>query len=136
MMTRASSPNIYYALQEQWAKLAPAWDKFDDKQLAQLKSLLSTNWDALVTHMSPADLAALSTAIQEKLGIGSKILKNRLKNIKLEDVASWVDEQWQRVPLDNLMSMDWTVLQEVPISEVGKWTEVWICDHDVCRVLC
>ena len=108
------------------AKLASVWDEFDDNQLAQLESLSSTKLDALVKRISSADLAALSTTVRNKIGFGSKIV-DRLKSITAADVANWGTEQWQRVPWDNLISMDWTVLQEVPISEVGKWTQVWIC---------
>ena len=117
----------------QWGKLAPAWEKFSDEQLALLMPFLSSNWDKLVEYMPTADLAALSTEIQEKLNIGPEIL-DRLKSINVKDVAGWAKEQWDRIPLDNLMSMDWSVLQEVPIAEVKTWTEVWTYNH-MCRCL-
>ena len=122
---------LYRALQEQWGKLAPAWDNFNDNQLGRLLSLVNTNWNKLATHISTADLAALSTEIQEKLGIGPEVL-DFLKNINVKDVAGWAKEQWDRIPLDNLMSMDWSVLQKVPIAEVKTWTEVRICNHMHC----
>ena len=104
-------------------KLASVWDKFDDNQLAQLKSLSSTKLDAVVKQISATDLAALSTAVQSKVGMAQKVAE-RLKSITLEDVASWADEQWDRVPVDNLASFSWGVLQKVPITELGKWTKV------------
>ena len=106
-------------MQAQWVKLAPAWDKLQDGQLAKLKALAGSNVDALLTQISKADLAALSEAVQSKLGFGPEVIE-RLKSITLEDVASWADEQWDRVPVDNLASMGWSVLQKVPISELGK----------------
>ena len=115
-------------MQEQWAKLAPVWEKLQDTQLNKLKALASGNLDALFRQISKADLAALSTAVQSKLGFGPKIIE-RLKNITLADVASWADEQWDRVPVDNLASMGWSVLQKVPLSELGKWTKVCILTH-------
>ena len=51
-------------------------------------------------------------------------IAERLKSITLQDVASWADEQWDRVPVDNLASFSWGVLQKVPITELGKWTKV------------
>ena len=107
------------------SKLASVWDKFDDNQLAKLKSLSSTKLDAVVKQISATDLAALSTAVQSKAGMAQKVAE-RLKSITAADVASWATEQWQRVPVDNLVSMSSSVLQKVPISEVGKWTEVWL----------
>ena len=74
-------------------------------------------------QISATDLAALSTAVQSKVGMAQKVAE-RLKSITLEDVASWADEQWDRVPVDNLASFSWGVLQKVPITELGKWTKV------------
>ena len=128
-------PCIPCMFQEQWGKLAPAWEKFNDNQLAQLKSFLSSNWDKLVRKMSNADLAAMSTAMQEKLNIIPQIV-DRLKRFNLKDVADWTKEQWDRIPFDNLMPMDWSVLREVPTTEVEKWTKVRKCDHVVCRLVC
>ena len=76
--------------------------------------------------MATIDLAAMSTAIQDKLNIGPEML-DRLKSINVRDVADWTKEQWDRIPLDNLMAMDWSVLQKVPIDEVKTWSEVCIC---------
>jgi len=110
----------------QWGKLAPAWEKLQDTQLNKLKALAGSNLDALFKQISKADLAALSTAVQSKLGFGPEVIE-RLKSITLADVASWADEQWDRVPVDNLASMGWNVLQKVPLSELGKWTkEQWV----------
>ena len=110
-------------MQAQWVKLAPAWEKLQDAQLEKLKSLAGSNLDALLTQISKADLAALSEAVQSKLGFGPEVIE-RLKSITPADVASWADEQWDRVPVDNLVSMSQGVLQKVPIAQVGKWTEV------------
>ena len=125
MMTRRPPCNTCCGLQEQWGKLAGAWDKFDDNQLNQLKTLASNNLDALMTQIPIEDLAALSAAVQNKLDMSEKLV-NRLKSITLVDVASWADEQWDRVPVDNLVSMGWSVLQKVPIDELGTWTQVYI----------
>lgn len=108
------------------AKLVTVWDRFDDTQLAQFKSLSSTKLDAVVKEISVTDLAALSTAVQSKVGVAQKVAE-RLKSITLQDVASWADEQWDRVPVDNLVSFSWGVLQKVPITELGKWSkEQWV----------
>ena len=78
-----------------------------------------------MTQIPIEDLAALSAAVQNKLDMSEKLV-NRLKSITLVDVASWADEQWDRVPVDNLVSMGWSVLQKVPIDELGTWTQVYI----------
>ena len=79
--------------------------------------------DTIVKQLSSTDLAALSTAVQVKVGMAQKVVE-RLKSITLEDVASWADEQWDRVPVENLASFSWQALQKVPITELGKWTKV------------
>ena len=80
--------------------------------------------DTVIRQIPVEDLAALSEAVQSKLvGFGPKVIE-RLKSITPADVASWADEQWDRVPVDNLVSMSQGVLQKVPIAQVGKWTEV------------
>ena len=76
-----------------------------------------------MTQISAEDLAALSTAVQNKLGFGPKIVE-RLKSITAADVASWADKQWNRIPVDNLVSMSQSVLQKVPIAQVDKWSQV------------
>ena len=83
----------------------------------------STSWDALIAQIPVEDLVTLSPNLQNTLGIDAKIAK-RLKSLRRADVAKWLDEQWSRVPIDNLASMDWSVLQQVPIDELKKWTEV------------
>ena len=133
MMTRRPPCNTCCGLQEQWGKLAGAWDKFDDNQLNQLKTLASNNLDALMTQISAEDLAALSKAVQNKLGFGPKIVE-RLKSITAADVASWADKQWNRIPVDNLVSMSQSVLQKVPIAQVDKWSQVCICLHRLAFV--
>ena len=121
-------------MQAQWGKLAPAWEKLQNAQLEKLKSLAGNNLDALFTQISKADLAALSEAVQSKLGFGPEVIE-RLRNITLADVAGWADEQWDRVPVDNLASMGWSVLQKVPISELGKWTQVCIVIHCISSLI-
>ena len=79
--------------------------------------------DTIVKQLSSTDLAALSTAVQAKAGMAQKVVE-RLKTLTAADVTSWATEQWQRVPVDNLKSMSQSVLQKVPMTEVGKWTEV------------
>ena len=79
--------------------------------------------DEVVKEISVTDLAALSTAVQSKAGVAQRVAE-RLKSITLQDVASWTDEQWDRVPVDNLVSFSWGVLQKVPITELGKWSKV------------
>jgi len=107
-------------------KLASVWQKFDQNQLSKLKKLSKKAWDDLIAKIPPEDLAALTDTVQEKLEIAQSIV-DRLKSITLEDVAKWTDEQWDRVPIDNLAKLGWGALQKVPLKELGKWTkEQWV----------
>lgn len=109
------------------AKLANVWDKFDTTQLEKLKGVSSDAWDKIVKNIPADRLAALSSNIQSKLNPDQreKIIRS-VSNIKLADVAAWTGEQWKRVPIDNMVSMSWAVLQRVPVAEMGKWTkEQW-----------
>ena len=103
--------------------LASVWDKFNDNQLTQLKSLSSPLWDTLITRIPVEDLVALSPELQNTLDIGEKIVE-RLKSVTRADVSKWGNKQWSRVPIDNLASMRWSVLKQVPVTELEKWTEV------------
>ena len=117
------------------AKLASIWDEFSEAQVAHINFLSSHDLDLLVALISPTDLAALSEDIQRRIDFGPKIV-DRLKHITVEDVSDWEDAQWHRIPFDNLIAMDWSVLREVPTTEVEKWTKVRKCDHVVCRLVC
>ena len=110
-------------LQDQWVKLASVWDKLNVDQLTQLESLSSTSWDTLIAQLPVEDLVALSPELQITLDIGEKIVE-RLKGVTLADVSKWGDKQWSRAIVDNLASMNWSVLQQVPITELQEWTEV------------
>ena len=89
----------------------------------QLQSLSSTSWDTLIAQLPVEDLVALSPELQITLDIGEKIVE-RLKGVTLADVSKWGDKQWSRAIVDNLASMNWSVLQQVPITELQEWTEV------------
>ena len=110
-------------LQAQWVKLASVWDKLNVDQLVQLQSLSSTSWDTLIAQLPVEDLVALSPELQITLKIGEKVVE-RLKSVTRADVSKWGDKQWSRAIVDNLASMDWSVLQQVPITELQEWTEV------------
>jgi len=103
-------------------KLAAAWEKFDQKQLTQLKAASKEVMDKIIAEIPPEDLAALSADIQDKLDIANRIL-DRLKSITLEDVANWGQYLWDRIPINNLVTMSWKVLQKIPLTELGKWTQ-------------
>jgi len=108
------------------AKLSSAWEKFDENQLAKLKGASKDAWDKIIAKIPPEDLAALKKGIQDKLDVGKKI-GDRLKSITLEDVATWSDKMWDKVPIDNLVFFAWSTLQKVPLAEIGKWTkEQWV----------
>jgi len=107
-------------------KLAAAWDKFNDNQLKQLKAASKEVMDKIIAEIPPEDLAALSTSVQKNLDIAQRIL-TRLKAITLEDVANWGQYLWERIPINNLVTMSWQVLQQIPLAELGKWTqEQWL----------
>ena len=115
------------------AKIASVWDKFDDNQLNQLKSLAGNKLNTVIGQIPIKDLTVLSAAVQNKLGFGPKMVQ-RLNSITAADVASWADEQWNRIPVDNLVSMSQSVLQKVPIAQVDKWSQVCICLHRLAFV--
>jgi len=116
-------------------KLAAAWDKFNDNQLKQLKAASKEVMDKIIAEIPPEDLAALSTSVQKNLDIAQRIL-TRLKAITLEDVANWGQYLWERIPINNLVTMS----VRLPLGEVhwiylamimalGGRLQVLMCSH-------
>lgn len=106
------------------AATAAAWKNMDKTQLEKLKGMAADKWAKVLKDIPSDQIIKVGMDAVNQLDTSQvQAFKDQLAAITLEDVASWADEKFKEIPIDNLAEMSWKLLQKIPADEIGTWTQ-------------